>query len=106
MPRSRREPPASFSDNWPDRACSDLAAEKVRLFVLRLRAAMGGASLRKTVAEVDLDYSILSDYLSGKTWPDSRAVALLEVALDQALWPPHVSREFATHEEPGQGVEG
>lgn len=105
MPRSRREPPASFSSDWPDRPCSDPAAEKVRLFALRLRAAMDGASLRKTVAEVDLDYSILSDYLAGKTWPDSRAVALLEVGLDQALWPPHASREFATHEEPTLGVE-
>ena len=78
MPRPRREPPASFTDNWPDSPCSDPAAEKVRLFALRLRTAMGGASLREAVAEVDLDYSILSDYLSGKTWPDSRAVALLD----------------------------
>lgn len=105
MPRPRREPPASFTDNWPDSPCSDPAAEKVRLFALRLRTAMGGASLREAVAEVDLDYSILSDYLSGKTWPDSRAVALLEVGLDRALWPPHMRRGFATHEEPGPGVE-
>nr|WP_300150066.1 hypothetical protein [Propionicimonas sp.] len=40
-------------------------------------------------AEVDLDHSVVSDMLAGRSWPDSRTIALLEVALNQALWPPH-----------------
>lgn len=105
MPRPRREPPASYSSDWPSEPCSDAAAEKVRLLIVRLRDAMGERSLRSTVAEIDMDYSVLSDYLNGRAWPDSRAIALLEIGLNASLWPPHEGTDATIHESPQGGVD-
>lgn len=70
-------------------ACSDPAAEKVRLLVLRLVQAMGTQSQRAVATKADVDYSALSDLLAGRSWPDSRTIAHLEVGLNRSLWPAH-----------------
>lgn len=93
MARPKRPAPSEFSADWPEVACDDVAAEKVRLLALAARDAMGDRSIRSTVSEVDLDHSVVSDLLAGRSWPDSRTIALLEVALDVSLWPPHESLE-------------
>ncbi len=89
VPRPKRPAPSSVAPGWPDVPCVDPAVEKIRLLALRLRDAVGTRSLRDVTAEVDLDHSVVSDMLAGRSWPDSRTIALLEVALNQALWPPH-----------------
>lgn len=93
MSRVRRPTPKESSPDWPNRPCSDPAAEKIRLLVLRLADAMGERSQRDVAAEVAIDRSAVSDLLAGRSWPDSSTVARLEVALDRALWPPHDSRQ-------------
>lgn len=89
MPRPKRPAPSEFSADWPDVACSDVAADKVRRLALAVRGAMGDRSIRSTVSEVDLDHSVVSDLLAGRSWPDARTIALLEVAFGCSLWPPH-----------------
>jgi hypothetical protein len=89
MPRPKRPSPASLCDDWPNAVCTDPAAEKVRLLAVRVLAAMGTLSQRTVATKADVDYSALSDLLAGRSWPDSRTIANLEVGLNRALWPPH-----------------
>lgn len=89
MPRPKRPSPASLCDDWPNTVSADPAAEKVRLLAVRLIAVMGTQSQRAVATKADVDYSALSDLLAGRSWPDSRTIANLEVGLNRALWPPH-----------------
>ncbi|MDU1537875.1 MAG: hypothetical protein E6897_11815 [Cutibacterium avidum] len=93
MARPKRPSPSAFSADWPDVACDDAAAEKVRLLALAVRDALGTKSIRSTAAGVGLDHSVVGDLMAGRSWPDARTVALLEVALDVSLWPPHEPTE-------------
>lgn len=89
MPRPKRPTPASSSEDWPNAACADPAADKIRLLVLRLTDAMGALSQRAVAAKADVDYSALSDLIAGRSWPDARTIAQLEIGLGRSLWPPH-----------------
>lgn len=89
MPRPKRPTPASSSADWPNAACTDPAADKIRLLVLRLVAAMGTQSQRAVATKADVDNSALSDLIAGRSWPDARTIAQLEIGLNRALWPPH-----------------
>ena len=96
-PRRSFASPASTSAQWPAEPCHDPAAEKIRLFVVNLRAALrldepdSTWTLRSLARHVGMDHTLLSDLLAGKSWPNSMTIAQLEVALDVALWPEHVS---------------
>lgn len=106
MPRSARPAPSAVCAGWPGRQCDDPAVEKVRLLSIAVDRAMGGRSLRAVAGEVGVDFTVLSDLVAGRSWPDSRTVALLEVGLDRALWPPHEGAGGAIHGERPEGVQG
>lgn len=55
--------------------------------VTRYRAAVGTRSLRSVAAAAGIDPTSLGRMLSGETVPDVHTVAVLEAALDTALWP-------------------
>lgn len=93
MPRPARPAPASFSQKWPEEACIDARAEKVRLLALNVRRAMGNRSLRAAATDAGVDHTVLADILNGASWPDVRTVAVLELAFNQPLWPHHGASE-------------
>ena len=80
----------SEDGQWPDGPMTPdappyavVTAEVVR----RYRAAAGGRSLRSVATAAGIDPTSLSRMLSGETVPDVHTVAVLEAALDVALWP-------------------
>jgi len=55
--------------------------------VVAYRAAAGSRSLRSVARDAGIDATALGRMLSGETVPDVHTVAVLEQALDTALWP-------------------
>jgi hypothetical protein len=53
----------------------------------RLRAAIGGRSLRDVARQARLDHTTVSAVLAGERWADLITIARLEVALGHRLWP-------------------
>lgn len=72
---------------WPDQPTDDPLAETARQFVLNLREAMNGRSIRAVAAECGLGNVTLSNVLAGKAWPDLATIARLEQGLRTPLWP-------------------
>lgn len=66
---------------------SDPLAEVARQFVLNVRAAMEGRSIRAVANEVGIGNVTLLTILAGKAWPDLATIAKLEFGLDAELWP-------------------
>lgn len=84
--RARPEPRAATS-SWPQEICRDPVSERARLFVLNLRRALAGTTLREAAAATGVDHTTLSRILDGHVWPDGYTVARLEVRLERNLWP-------------------
>lgn len=88
MGRPQRQLPAELAgEPWPDVPASDPLAEVARQFVLNVRAAMEGRSIRAVANEVGIGNVTLLTILAGKAWPDLATIAKLEFGLDAELWP-------------------
>ncbi|OIH92375.1 hypothetical protein BIU90_10745 [Curtobacterium sp. MCBA15_001] len=72
---------------WPEVPATDPLAEVARQFVVNVRAAMNGRSVRSVAAEVGMGNVTLLTVLAGKAWPDLATIARLEAGLDAELWP-------------------
>jgi ribosome-binding protein aMBF1 (putative translation factor) len=94
-PRARRLPlraaPNDGVTDWPNTPSPDPAAEKVRQLAARLATVMAerGLSARAVAKLAGIGVGTIQVIKHGNRWPDSRAVARLEVALNTALWPAH-----------------
>mgnify|MGYP002135017294 CR=1 FL=1 len=77
--------------DWPAGTSNDPAAEKVRQVAARLAQVMDerGLSARAVAKLAGIGVGTVQVIQHGNRWPDTRAVARLEVALDTALWPAH-----------------
>jgi DNA-binding phage protein len=90
MGRPARALPVELAPSpWPEVPSADAFGEIARQFVLNLRDAMAGRSLRAVAAEAGLGHVTLQRVLAGQAWPDLQTIARLEVGLDAALWPRH-----------------
>ncbi|WIJ45528.1 hypothetical protein [Curtobacterium citreum] len=88
MGRPMRQSPAELTgEPWPDVPSADPLAEVARQFVVNLRAAMDGRSIRSVAAEVGMGNVTLLTVLAGKAWPDLATIARLEAGLNAELWP-------------------
>lgn len=94
-PRERRLPPRAAPNHglpdWPHGTSADPAAEKVRRLAARLAEVMAERDLSARAAAklAGIGIGTVQVIQHGNRWPDTRAVARLEVALDTALWPAH-----------------
>lgn len=88
MGRPSRLVPAQLAgEPWPEVPANDPVAEVARLFVLNVRAAMDGQSIRSVAARVGIGNVTLLTVLAGKAWPDLATIARLEAGLGCELWP-------------------
>lgn len=87
MSEPRRPAPVAFSDAWPDAVIDEHDAETARQFVLNLRAALAGRSVRSVAKDAGIDDKTIRKILAGLSWPDLRSIARLEQATGKALFP-------------------
>jgi len=93
--RTRRLPPRVQPNtglpDWPATPSDDPAIEKVRQLAARLAAVMDerGLAAREVARLAGISVNTVQVIRFGKGWPDSHAIARLEVVLDTALWPAH-----------------
>lgn len=83
----RQLPVELAGEPWPDVPATDPLAEVARQFVVNVRAAMHGRSVRSVAAEVGMGNVTLLTVLAGKAWPDLATIARLEAGLNAELWP-------------------
>lgn len=87
MPRTERALPVEGAPApWPEVASADRLTEIDRQFVLRLRHAIGGRSIRSIAADAGLSHVTVLNVLAGKAWPDLATIGRLELALDCDLY--------------------
>lgn len=87
MARTARSTPAELAPApWPDEPSSDLPAEVARLFVIRLREAMGDSSLRVVAEQSGIHHVTLLKILHGRAWPDLATISRLEIGLNADLY--------------------
>lgn len=90
MGRPARALPVELAPTpWPETQSPDPFVEIARQFVLNLRDAMAGRTLRDVAAICGVGHVTLQRVLTGQAWPDLHTIARLEVGLDAALWPRH-----------------
>ncbi|PZF02805.1 hypothetical protein DEJ01_09770 [Curtobacterium sp. MCLR17_040] len=88
MGRPMRALPVELADApWPSVRSRDPFGEVARQFVLNLRDAMAGRSLRAVAADAGIGHVTLQRVLAGQAWPDLQTIARLEAGLDAELWP-------------------
>ncbi|WP_139199326.1 helix-turn-helix transcriptional regulator [Curtobacterium sp. MCBA15_013] len=88
MGRPMRALPVELAGTpWPEVPSPDQFGEIARQFVLNVRDAMAGRSLRSVAADAGIGHVTLQRVLAGQAWPDLATIARLEVGLDAALWP-------------------
>ena len=88
MARTERLTPAQLAPApWPTVASPDPVGEVARQFVINLRAAIDGASIRSVSATANLHHTTLLGILEGRTWPDLETIAKIELGLDAEVWP-------------------
>lgn len=83
----RRAPVDLSPTGWPHQVSLDPIAEVDRLFILRVRAAMGHETARSLAERAGLSHGTLNNLLAGKAWPTLSTIARLERALAVDLWP-------------------
>jgi DNA-binding phage protein len=99
MARTARQTPAELAPApWPDVASPDPYGEIGRQFVLNLRAAMSGRSIRSVAEQTGLHNATLVRILHGDAWPDLATISRLEVGLNVDL---HSSASARTDAPPG-----
>ena len=93
MAARKYAPPRSWvadGGEWPDGPLTPDAppyAVVTAAVVRAYRQAAGSRSLRSVAGAAGIDPTSLGRMLSGETVPDVHTVAVLEDALDAALWP-------------------
>ena len=93
MAARKYDPPRTWvadGGHWPDGplvADAPPYAVVTAQVVRRYRQAAGTRSLRSVAGAAGIDPTSLGRMLSGETVPDVHTVAVLEQALDVALWP-------------------
>ena len=87
MPRPRRDPPNTSTDDWANSPCADPVAEVMRQVAANLRAEIGDRSLRSVARQTGVPHAVISIILSGSAWVEAATVARLEVSMVTALWP-------------------
>lgn len=87
MSRPARPAPRTFSDDWPDRECSDQVAEIARLLAIRLKKITDKRGTRDAARSAGVSHSVISRIVHGDAWADTATLAKLELALDADLWP-------------------
>ncbi len=93
MAARKYAPPRSWvaeGGEWPDGPFTPDAppyAVVTAAVVRAYRQAAGSRSLRSVAGPAGIDPTSLSRMLSGETVPDVHTVAVLEDALNAALWP-------------------
>ena len=88
---SERHPPAHYmpAGTWPDGPLVPDAPDEAYLaaaLAIRLRKHMRGRTLDKMAEATGLGRQTIDNILIGKSWPELRTVARLEVALKARLW--------------------
>lgn len=97
MGRPARKLPVELAgDPWPEVPSDDALGEVARQFVLNLRAAMAGRSIRSVAAQAGLGNVTLLSVLAGRSWPDLATIARLEAGLDAELWPRRAATSVPT----------
>lgn len=89
MSPTPRPGPRTFSCSWPVESCSSSPAEFARRFALHLNDAIGSRAIRDVERITGVDRVTLSRILDGRTWPNRRTIACLEIGLQRNLWPLH-----------------
>lgn len=87
MPRPSRPGPRELVDDWPERASDDPVVEIARQFARNLREAAAGHSTRWVEERTGVDHTSVAGILAGRSWPDLRTIARLELGLGTSLWP-------------------
>ena len=91
MAKTRR-PPADFVENsgyFPYGPFKPEAPREVYLaagLAARLTSAIGEDSVRYIAKMADLSPQTILNILNGKSWPDLRTIARLEIVFDYRLW--------------------
>lgn len=83
----RSKPNDGVGAEWVVTRRPDPTAEVTRRFVVNVRNAMGGSSVRATAKLAGVDHTALTRMLAGETWPDAVMIAKLERAFKRTLWP-------------------
>ena len=91
MGRRERLRPVEVSRDWPLTPVPDPVQESVRRYVLNLRDAIEGESIRSAAVRTEVNYSTLRAVLAGEAWPDAITVARTERGLGARLWDGPVS---------------
>lgn len=86
MGRRGRDKPNEISGDWPNLPVPDPIHEAVRRYVVNLRTAVGGDSIRAAATRTQVNYSTLHAILDGEAWPDAITVARTEHGLGRRLW--------------------
>jgi len=86
--KARDKPSELAPAPWPDVPSPDPIGERGRQFVVNLREAIGGDSIRSVAARTSVGHPTLLNILSGRVWPDFVTVAKLEQGLRVQLLPP------------------
>lgn len=75
--------------SWPDGPLAPDAPPEAHLaaaLARRLKKEIGCRPLRRIAARAGVSAPTISHIVNGKTWPDLRTLARLEVALGKRLW--------------------
>lgn len=87
MPRTPRLRPNELVSPWPHGETSDPAGRVAANFVLALRDAVDGESVRYVARQCGVNHQTLRSVLAGDVWPDMQTIARLEFGLGRPLWP-------------------
>ncbi|WP_164088346.1 helix-turn-helix domain-containing protein [Frondihabitans sp. 762G35] len=96
MARTARQTPAELAPApWPDVPSPDPFGEVARLFVVNLRVAMAGRSIRSVAEQTGLHNATLVRILHGESWPDLATISRLEIGLNADLYSSSSGRDGA-----------
>jgi hypothetical protein len=101
----RARPVELAGEPWPDVPSADPVVEVARQFVVNLKVAINGRSLRSVAKAVGVTHVTISRILDGRVWPDLATIARLEHGIGTPLWPGLVGGKFVPRvpKTPGQG---
>ena len=91
MPNPRQQPTAflakkSLFPDGPFRLGTPAEVYLAAALATRLKNKIGNESIRYIAKKAQLSPQTILNILNGKTWPDLRTIAKLEIALNTRLW--------------------
>ena len=106
MPAKQPTPRQLYPD-WPIYKVDNLAHERIRQAVLKLRDLIRTSteltSINKVAQYCGVGESTLADFMAGRAWPSILTLAQIEVALGKTIWPVHQRTD--TRERKRQGTD-